>query len=93
MEYHEMMKRIEEIRAHGNHIFRVRFIKRSTKEIRVMTCRLHVKKGVKGVQPNRRERDLNNRLMTVYEMAGDKSGFKCIPIEGILDISPAKELK
>lgn len=85
---------VAQIREHGHQIFRIEFIKRSTGERRVMLCRLGVTKGVKGVQPGRSEQDRACRLITVYEMPGPEGrsgGFKCVPIDGILSVSPPSQ--
>ena len=80
---------LKHIAAFGNEIFSVTFRKRSTGEIRKMVCRRHVTKGVKGTSPGRWRDDWDNDCVTVFEMAGEKSGYKRIPMEGIIEISPA----
>lgn len=74
-------------KGEGGKIFYVRFVKRTTGEIREMTCRLHVQKGVKGVVPPeaRKREDLQNDVMTVYEMGVD-SGFKRIPLDAVIEV-------
>lgn len=99
MEISQYLQRLEEIEAHGNKLFSIEFVRRNDKKVkgvvvepagtvRRMICRLGVTKGVQGVQQGREQRDINNRLVTVYEMAGDSSGFKCIPVDGIVSMSP-----
>ena len=60
-------------------IFSVRFIKRTDGKVRDMVCRLHVKKGVKGV--GMAYDPTSKGLVPVYDM--QKHGFRMIPIEGI----------
>jgi hypothetical protein len=92
-EYHQIVERFN---AHGHRIFTVTFHRRTDSrdgkqkagDLRHMVCRLHVQQA-KGVDSNRKERDRDNNLITVFEMAGTKSGYKCIPVDAIVDISPA----
>ena len=81
-----LQRRLEMMYQNGTSIFQVVFWKRSTGERRVMNCRLGVSKGVTGQQPWRKEQDWANKLITVYEMAGADSGFKCIPLDGLISI-------
>lgn len=67
----------------GSTIFRVRFTKRTTGEIREMVCRLNVSKGVKGV--GQAYVPSEKGLINVYDM--HRKGFRCIPTEGILALT------
>ncbi len=67
----------------GDTIFRVRFTKRTTGEVREMVCRLNVSKGVKGVGQSYDPTDKG--LINVYDM--HNRGFRCIPTEGILALT------
>jgi hypothetical protein len=98
MEMDEYERILGEIERNGNQIFSVTFARRNDKvedgkivaragDRRTMRCRLHVKKDVQGVQHDRKGRDRSNRIVTVYEMAGERSGFKCIPVDGIIEVS------
>ena len=60
-------------------IFSVRFIKRSTGEVRNMTCRLGVKKHLKG--GNRAYDPKQHNLLAVFDMA--KKGYRSIPVDAI----------
>jgi len=76
------------IRSTKGRIFHVRFIKRTTGEVRDMVCRLGVRKGVtgKGMSYDPAEKG----LITVYDM--QKKGFRMIPIEGIRVIKFAGQI-
>jgi hypothetical protein len=63
----DRMREFFDARKDGK-IFTVRFIKRTTGEVRVMTCRREVAKYVKGVEPDRAETDKEIGCMTVYDM-------------------------
>lgn len=90
---------LAKLAAHGNKIFSIKFRRRRDKvvngaviaragDVREMRCRLHVVKGVKGVQPHRSSQDRQSRVITVFEMGGlEGSGFKCIPLDGIVEIN------
>lgn len=69
------------VEAAGNHAFYVEFIKRTTREPRAFTCRLHVKKGVTGaLKPGvRKAEDLRNECLTVYAL--NEQSFKRIPLD------------
>lgn len=84
---------------HGNKIFKVTFARRNDKvidgqivakagELRTMVCRLHVKRGVKGTT-DRKSEDRQHDCMTVFEMAGDESGFKRVPLDSVVDMTLA----
>ena len=60
-------------------IFSVEFIKRSTGELRKMTCRLGVKKHLKGGSKPYSAKQHN--LLTVFDM--EKSGYRSIPLESV----------
>jgi hypothetical protein len=68
-------------------IFSVRFRKRTTGEMRDMTCRLKVKKGVKGVGHSFNPREKN--LLCVYDMQkieegkDEKGAFRMINLEDV----------
>lgn len=85
-------------RIAGDKIFSVVFRRRNDKkeggvvvaragEERTMRCRLHAAVDVRGVQPDRKDRDRQARVITVYEMAGEASGYKCIPADAIVSIN------
>ncbi len=91
-------KFINDLAKYGNRIFSIMFRRENAKivdgvviapagQVRTMRCRLCVKKDVKGVQPQRREQDRQNGVITVYEMSGWDSGFKCIKISNIIAMS------
>ena len=94
MDLQEYYRMVELLRSKGHEIFSITFRRRTDSkdglhkagDVRVMTCRLHVNKGVKGVDPNRRERDKANSLITVYEM-GKSAGYKCVPVDSIIAVS------
>jgi len=75
----------ETLRATNGKIFRVHFIKRSTGELRKMSCRLGVRKGLvnptAGPDPKLVEQDLRNDLMRVYDC--EKQAYRSIPLEGV----------
>lgn len=76
----------------GGKVFSVKFVKRSTGEVRQMRCRLNVNKGVKGVGPNYNPSEHN--LIRVYVMPGDEGydpnnpskNYRSIPVENIKEI-------
>jgi len=72
------------IEERNGKIFSVRFMKRTTGEIRKMVCRLGVKSGLVE-EPSKPPTDWKaHSLIPVYDM--EKKAYKCIPIEGILEI-------
>ncbi len=75
---------VEAIRMSGGAIFGVEFIKRSTGEMRVMSCRLGVKSHLRGGEPayNFAEKG----LISVFDM-GNKNAYRCVPIEGIVAVT------
>lgn len=84
--------------SQGGRIFTITFRRRNDKrvdgmlvaragDLRTMVCRLHVHKGVKGLRPDRPEEDSRVMCVTVYEMAGKRSGFKRVPLDGITAIN------
>ena len=60
-------------------IFSVEFIKRSTGELRKMTCRMGVKKYLRGGSKAYNSKAKN--LLTVYSL--DSEGYRSIPVENI----------
>ncbi len=72
----------------GNKLFSVKFIKRSTGELREMVARRKVTKHLKGGQLNYNPKEHN--LLTVFEfktVGSEKpAGYKCIPVENIKEI-------
>ena len=64
-------------------IFGVVFQKRTTGKLRAMTCRLGVRKGVKGIGGSFDPDEKN--LLRVYEMP--QSQFRCVPIEGVRSLT------
>ena len=64
-------------------IFSVKFIKRTTGELRRMTCRIGVKKHLKG--GDKAYSAAQKRLLTVFDM--DAKSYRSIPLEGIQSVS------
>lgn len=62
-------------------IFSIRFIKRTTKELREMVCRTGVTSHLTPVPTRRPVNFQLNRLIPVFEMKSES--YKSIPIEGI----------
>lgn len=66
----------------GGRIFGVSFIKRTTGELRTMSCRLGVKKflrsGKMAYSPSERQ------LLTVFDMVA--KGYRSIPLEGVQSV-------
>ena len=81
------MTALQLITSTKGRIFCVTFIKRSTREERVMVCRTGVKKGVTGKGMSYSPSD--HSLKVVYEMNG---GFKAIPVDGITSIKFKEEV-
>lgn len=79
MKISEVEKFIKE--THGK-IFSIRFIKRTTAELRSMVCRTGVKSHLAGGDPAYDPKKHN--LIWVYDMA--KKGYRSIPKEGITEI-------
>jgi len=67
----------------GGRIFGVSFVKRTTGELRTMSCRLGVKKFLRGGQLAYSPAE--KQLLTVFDMG--KKAYRCIPIEGIQSLS------
>lgn len=65
--------------------FTVKFTKRSTGEVRVMNCRLNVTKHLKGGE--KAYDDTVHRLLTVYDIKAQ--GYRCIPLESLIEINGA----
>lgn len=57
--------------------FGVTFIKKGNGEVRTMSARMGVKKGVKGVLPKgqRKAEDAANSVLTVFDMNADKGAL------------------
>lgn len=68
--------------VNDGHIFSVTFVKRTTGELREMTCRLGVKKHLKGGEKSFSDKEKN--LLTVFDMT--KQGYRSIPLENIVHI-------
>lgn len=64
-------------------ILSVSFVKRTTGELRKMSCRTEVKKNVKGVGMS--YNPVDKKLLTVYDV--QKSGFRNIATEGIVSLT------
>ena len=77
-----MLEIMESTKTTGR-IFGVVFQKRSTGQLRSMTCRLGVKKGVKGTGGVYSPSD--KKLLPVFEMP--QSQFRSIPIEGVKSLT------
>jgi hypothetical protein len=75
------------IRSSDGRIFGVRFVKRSTGELRTMNCRLgvtsHLQGGERSYDPDAKG------LVTVFDM--HKNGYRSIPVEGIVAVSQGGE--
>ena len=80
------MSKKEQIRAlvgsTGGTFFSVKFVKRTTGELREMVCRTGVKKGVKGVGLpfNPKEKD----LLVVWDVR--KRAFRMVSLEGVKEL-------
>ena len=66
----------------GGEFFRVSFIKRTTGELREMTCRKGVKKHLQGGEAAYSFSEKG--LISVYDVQSE--GYRCIPIENVLEI-------
>ena len=75
-------KVLSAIKNSDGKIFSVTFVKRTTGEIRAMTCRLGVTKHLKGGDKAYDPKDYD--LVTVFDM--QKQGYRSIPIDAILDL-------
>ncbi len=75
-------KVLSAIKNSDGKIFSVTFVKRTTGEIRTMTCRLGVTKHLKGGDKAYSPKDYD--LVTVFDM--QKQGYRSIPIDAILDL-------
>ena len=64
-------------------IFSVEFIKRSTGELRKMTCRLGVKKHLKG--GSKAYNPKKHNLLTVFDMQA--KGYRSIPVDAVQKLS------
>ena len=67
----------------GGTIFTVKFIKKTTGELRTMKCRFGVSKGVVGTGLTRAqiESDIANNHVRVYDV--EKQGWRTIPLNNI----------
>lgn len=75
---------LEFIRDLGGKIFSVKFIKRTSGELREMVCRQGVKRDL-AENPTKPGVDFKaNELIPVFDMKAD--AYRSIPIEGIRDI-------
>ena len=63
-------------------IFAVEFVKRTTGEMRTMTCRTGASKGVTG-EGRKYDTEAKN-LISVYDM---RKGFRNIPVEGVISFT------
>lgn len=66
----------------GSTIFRVRFVKRTTGEVRDMVCRLGVRKGLSGA--GQKYDPVSKGLLTVYDV--QREGWRAIPLENIISV-------
>jgi hypothetical protein len=64
-------------------IFAVEFVKRTDGGLRRMTCRLGVKKHLKGGDAAYSAKEHN--LLTVFDM--DKGGYRSIPVESVQSLT------
>lgn len=94
------------IELNNNRIFKVTFHRRTNKkdakgkiiarkgDLRKMVCRIRVKSRVTGnTDPaERKARDQKNDVLTVFEMAGEDSGYKTIPLDSITELVVHTEL-
>jgi len=64
-------------------IFFVEFIKRTDGQLRKMTCRLGVKKHLKGGSKPYSSKAHN--LLTVFDM--EKGGYRAIPVDAVLKLT------
>lgn len=73
------------IRAAGDNgkFFTVKFVKRSTGELRTMNCRLGVTKHLKGGTKSYNDKD--HKLVTVYDLKSE--GYRCIALEGVTEVN------
>lgn len=74
---------LQKVRSLNGKTFSVSFVKKTTGEIRHMTARLGVQKGVKGVRSNAAS-DKTHNVMTCYEMKGKESSFKRINLSALV---------
>jgi len=83
------LRAIREFSTRGR-VFSVVFQKRTDGQIRHMVCRLHVTKYVKGTGGRLRpQEDSQHGCLTVFEMAGEDSHYKRIPLDQIISITGA----
>lgn len=75
----QAVKFVEE--SHGT-IFQIKFVKRTTGELREMNCRTDVVSRLKGGEANYDREEY--KLLLVFDM--QKQDYRTIPIEGITEI-------
>lgn len=75
----DLLKLIADLRKTG-HFFRVVFVKRTTDEIREMTCRFGVKKGTNG--NGMKFKPLDKGLMVVWDSV--KKDFRMVNLRTLL---------
>lgn len=80
----QAVKFVEE--SHGV-IFAIKFIKRTTGELREMNCRTDVTSKLKGGEANYDREEY--KLLLVYDM--QKQDYRTVPIEGITEIKMGGE--
>jgi hypothetical protein len=51
-----------------------------------LTCRFGVRKGVKGADPGRRDRDMRDGYITVFSMEPNGRGFRRIKLDTIIEV-------
>lgn len=72
----------------GGRAFGLVFRKRSTKQLRRMTCRLGVTSHLDPSatpDPGRPDRDLKHDLVTVFDLASN--GYRCVPLDAVTEIT------
>lgn len=73
-------------------LFTVTFVKKGDGELRTMTCRRGVSKGVKGVAVDRAGEDARNNVLTVFDMQkieegkDEKGAFRRINLEALVSL-------
>jgi len=79
-------KVIQIIKALGNQIFGVTFIKKNG-DVRIMNCRARVRKYAKGINPGGSAK-IDNSQFTVYEMTGKRGpeNYRSVNLDTITSI-------
>jgi hypothetical protein len=67
----------------SNHIFNVEFVKRTTGEMRSMTCRTGVTKGTSGGSMGYDPRE--HGLLPVYDVRA--LGFRSVPVDALVGVT------